>query len=71
MMTVAAIVVGLIPIMYGEGTGSEVMQRIAGPMIGGMISSLVLTLLVIPAIYYLWKSAGGARSRAQASQQEA
>ena len=56
MMTVAAIVVGLIPIMYGEGTGSEVMQRIAGPMIGGMLSSVVLTLLVIPAIYFLWKS---------------
>ncbi len=56
MMTVAAIVVGLVPIMYGEGTGSEVMQRIAGPMIGGMLSSLVLTLLVIPAIYFLWKS---------------
>lgn len=56
MMTVASIVVGLIPIMYGEGTGSEVMQRIAGPMIGGMISSLVLTLLVIPAIYFLWKT---------------
>ena len=56
MMTVAAIVVGLIPIMFGEGTGSEVMQRIAGPMIGGMLSSLVLTLLVIPAIYFLWKS---------------
>jgi Cu(I)/Ag(I) efflux system membrane protein CusA/SilA len=56
MMTVASIVVGLIPIMYGEGTGSEVMQRIAGPMIGGMLSSLVLTLLVIPAIYFIWKS---------------
>ena len=56
MMTVAAIVVGLIPIMFGSGTGSEVMQRIAGPMIGGMLSSLILTLLVIPAIYYLWKS---------------
>jgi len=56
MMTVAAIVVGLVPIMFGEGTGSEVMQRIAGPMIGGMLSSLVLTLLVIPAIYFIWKS---------------
>ncbi|MBL7000964.1 MAG: efflux RND transporter permease subunit, partial [Gammaproteobacteria bacterium] len=56
MMTVATVVVGLIPIMYGEGTGSEVMQRIAGPMIGGMISSVILTLLVIPAIYFLWKS---------------
>lgn len=56
VMTVAAIVVGLIPIMYSSGTGSEVMQRIAGPMIGGMLSSVVLTLLVIPAIYYMWKS---------------
>ncbi len=51
VMTVAAIVVGLIPIMYSSGTGSEVMQRIAGPMIGGMLSSVVLTLLVLPAIY--------------------
>ena len=56
VMTVAAIVVGLIPIMYSSGTGSEVMQRIAGPMIGGMLSSVVLTLLVIPAIYFMWKS---------------
>ena len=56
MMTVAAIIVGLVPIMTGEGTGSEVMQRIAGPMIGGMISSVILTLLVIPVIYFLWKS---------------
>ncbi len=56
VMTVAAIIVGLVPIMYSDGTGSEVMQRIAGPMIGGMLSSVVLTLLVIPAIYYLWKS---------------
>ncbi len=56
VMTVSAIIVGLIPIMYSSGTGSEVMQRIAGPMIGGMLSSVVLTLLVIPAIYFLWKS---------------
>jgi len=56
MMTVAAIIVGLIPIMFGEGTGSEVMQRIAGPMIGGMLSSVILTLLVIPVIFMLWKS---------------
>lgn len=56
MMTVAAIIAGLIPIMFGDGTGSEVMQRIAGPMIGGMLSSVVLTLLVIPVIFMLWKS---------------
>lgn len=71
MMTVAAIVVGLIPIMFGEGTGSEVMQRIAGPMIGGMKSSLVLTLLVIPAIYFLWKSSTRLQPRAPLTKQEA
>jgi Cu(I)/Ag(I) efflux system membrane protein CusA/SilA len=71
MMTFAAIVVGLIPIMLGEGTGSEVMQRIAGPMIGGMVSSLVLTLLVIPAIYFLWKSNTVMKPLLQLSQQEA
>lgn len=53
MMTVAAIIAGLIPIMFGDGTGSEVMQRIAAPMIGGMVSATLLVLLVIPAMYYL------------------
>ncbi len=56
MMTVVAIMAGLLPIMWSDGTGSEVMQRIAVPMIGGMISSTVLTLLVIPAIYALVKA---------------
>ena len=51
MMTVTAIMAGLVPILWSTGTGSEVMQRIAVPMIGGMVSSTVLTLLVIPAIY--------------------
>jgi copper/silver efflux system protein len=51
MMTVVAIMAGLLPIMWSTGTGSEVMQRIAVPMIGGMISSTILTLLVIPAVY--------------------
>ena len=55
MMTVAAIMAGLLPIMWSTGTGSEVMQRIAVPMIGGMISSTVLTLIVIPAVYGLIK----------------
>jgi Cu(I)/Ag(I) efflux system membrane protein CusA/SilA len=55
MMTVAAIMAGLAPIMWSHGTGSEVMQRIAAPMIGGMASSTVLTLLVIPAVYALVK----------------
>jgi len=55
MMTFTAIVAGLIPIMLGGGTGSEIMRRIAGPMIGGMITTLVLTLLLIPVIFYLWQ----------------
>jgi Cu(I)/Ag(I) efflux system membrane protein CusA/SilA len=55
MMTVTAIMAGLLPILWSEGTGSEVMQRIAVPMIGGMVSSTILTLLVIPAIYGLVK----------------
>lgn len=54
-MTVAVIIAGLIPIMLGQGTGSEVMQRIAAPMVGGMITAPLLSLFVIPAIYYLWK----------------
>ncbi|MEL7292904.1 MAG: efflux RND transporter permease subunit [Pseudomonadota bacterium] len=55
MMTVLTVIIGLIPIMQGSGTGSEVMQRIAAPMIGGMASAIVLTLLVLPAIFKLWK----------------
>jgi Cu(I)/Ag(I) efflux system membrane protein CusA/SilA len=53
MMTVVAIMAGLLPIMWSSGAGSEVMRRIAAPMVGGMISSTVLTLIVIPAIYAL------------------
>ncbi|HGY0992999.1 TPA: efflux RND transporter permease subunit [Aeromonas salmonicida subsp. pectinolytica] len=56
MMTVITIIAGLLPIMWSHGTGSEVMQRIAAPMIGGMVSALVLTLLVLPAAFYLWRS---------------
>ena len=55
MMTVVAIMGGLLPIMWSTGTGSEIMQRIAVPMIGGMISSTLLTLIVIPAIFGLVK----------------
>lgn len=55
MMTTASIVLGLLPILLGTGTGSEVMSRIAAPMVGGMVSALVLTLLVLPAVYLLWK----------------
>jgi Cu(I)/Ag(I) efflux system membrane protein CusA/SilA len=58
MMTVVAIMAGLLPIMWSTGTGSEVMRRIATPMVGGMISSTLLTLLVIPALYMLVKQTG-------------
>ncbi len=58
MMTVVAIMAGLLPIMWSAGTGSEVMRRIAAPMVGGMISSTILTLIVIPAIYALVKEMG-------------
>ncbi|MBK8117848.1 MAG: efflux RND transporter permease subunit [Sulfuritalea sp.] len=58
LMTVTAIMAGLLPIMWGTGTGSEVMSRIAAPMVGGMISSTILTLAVIPAIYALVKEWG-------------
>lgn len=54
-MTAAAIIVGLLPIMYGTGTGSEVMRRIAAPMVGGMVSAVLLTLLVLPTVYFLVK----------------
>jgi Cu(I)/Ag(I) efflux system membrane protein CusA/SilA len=76
MMTVVAIMAGLLPIMWGTGTGSEVMSRIAAPMVGGMISSTLLTLCVIPAIYALVKevplrrrAARAARSNAAAGEQ--
>jgi Cu(I)/Ag(I) efflux system membrane protein CusA/SilA len=55
MMTVTAIMAGLVPILWSQGTGADVMKRIAAPMVGGMITSTVLTLLVIPAIYSLWR----------------
>ena len=61
MMTVVAIMAGLLPILWSTGTGSEVMQRIAVPMIGGMVSSTVLTLIVIPAVYALIKGVGRVR----------
>ena len=55
MMTVVAIMAGLLPILWSEGAGSEVMRRIAVPMVGGMLSSTFLTLIVIPAIYIVVK----------------
>lgn len=57
-MTASTIIIGLLPILYGSGTGSEIMSRIAAPMIGGMLSAVLLTLLVVPVVYYLWKLRG-------------
>jgi copper/silver efflux system protein len=58
MMTVAAIIAGLLPILWGNGAGASVMKRIAAPMVGGMVSSTVLTLVMIPAVYLLWHGRG-------------
>ena len=66
MMTVTAIMAGLLPILWGSGTGSSVMRRIAAPMVGGMISSTVLTLVVIPAVYSLWREWQLVRARTTA-----
>jgi Cu(I)/Ag(I) efflux system membrane protein CusA/SilA len=69
MMTVTAIMGGLLPILWGSGAGGTIMRRIAAPMIGGMISSTALTLLVIPAIYALWKERELSRVSAHAIQE--
>jgi Cu(I)/Ag(I) efflux system membrane protein CusA/SilA len=58
LMTVITIMAGLLPVMFGTGTGSEVMRRIAAPMVGGMVSATVLTLIVIPSAFLLWHSRG-------------
>ena len=58
LMTVTTTMVGLLPILWGTEAGSQTMKRIAAPMVGGMVSSTILTLFVIPAIYYIWKSRG-------------
>ena len=70
IMTVAAIIAGLLPIMLGSGTGSEVMRRIAAPMVGGMVSATLLTLVVIPALFLLWQSrqSGAPKSEVRSSQ---
>ncbi len=70
MMTVTAIIAGLAPILWSTGTGADVMKRIAAPMVGGMVSSTVLTLVVIPAIFLLWRQ-GRLRRRPEAPVGEA
>src|ERR1700679_1210395 len=66
MMTMAAILFGLLPIMWSTGSGSEVMKRIAAPMIGGVVTSAILGLLLYPVLYVLWRSrhlSGGAKEK--------
>ena len=53
VMTAGATIIGLVPIMLGDGTGAEIMSRLAAPMVGGMVSAVLLTLLILPAIYFL------------------
>ncbi len=63
VMTVATIIIGLMPILWGHGTGASVMKRIAAPMVGGMVSATVLTLVVVPVIYYIWQGVAVSRNR--------
>ena len=58
MMTVMAILLGLLPIMWGHGAGADVMKRIAAPMVGGVVTSFVLELLIYPVIFTIWKWRG-------------
>jgi len=57
-MTFATMSIGLIPILWSTGTGSEIMKRIAAPMVGGIVTSFILELLVYPAVYLVWREAG-------------
>jgi Cu(I)/Ag(I) efflux system membrane protein CusA/SilA len=62
LMTASATIIGLLPVLFGGGTGSEVMSRLAAPMVGGMISAVLLTLLILPVLYLLWRRSQLARS---------
>ena len=70
MMTVTAIIAGLLPILWSHGAGADVMKRIAAPMVGGMVSSTLLTLIVIPAVYSLWKEREVRKGQAKATFEE-
>jgi Cu(I)/Ag(I) efflux system membrane protein CusA/SilA len=66
-MTVATLAIGLIPVMWATGTGSDVMKRIAAPIVGGVFTSFILELLVYPAIYQVWKWDFGLKKRLRAA----
>jgi Cu(I)/Ag(I) efflux system membrane protein CusA/SilA len=61
MMTVMAMTMGLLPLLWSHGTGADVMKRIAAPMVGGLVTSTILTLVIIPVVYAIWKGRGLAR----------
>jgi Cu(I)/Ag(I) efflux system membrane protein CusA/SilA len=58
MMTVTVNIAGLLPLFWGHGAGADTMRRIAAPLIGGMVSATILTMIVIPTIYAVWKGRG-------------
>jgi Cu(I)/Ag(I) efflux system membrane protein CusA/SilA len=58
MMTVMAMIMGLLPLMWSHGTGADLMKRVAAPMVGGLVTSTILTLIIIPAIYEIWRGRG-------------
>jgi Cu(I)/Ag(I) efflux system membrane protein CusA/SilA len=62
-MTVTANIFGLVPVMWSTGTGADVMKRIAAPLMGGLTSSMVLTLVVLPAVYVIWKGDWGMKRK--------
>ena len=66
MMTALAILMGLLPILWSSGTGSDVMKRIAAPMVGGIVTSFLLELLIYPAVYVLWREWGELRASIRA-----
>jgi Cu(I)/Ag(I) efflux system membrane protein CusA/SilA len=61
MMTVMTMILGLLPLLWSHGTGADVMKRIAAPMVGGLVTSTILTLVIIPVVYAIWKGRGLAR----------
>ena len=70
IMTVATTLIGLLPVMYGSGAGSQIMKRIAAPMVGGLVSSTAMTLIIIPVVYHFWKSRTLAKEMKEKRNQE-
>jgi Cu(I)/Ag(I) efflux system membrane protein CusA/SilA len=67
LMTVATMIIGLVPVLWSTGTGADVMKRIAAPMVGGLVTSFLLELTVYPAVFAIWKGRGFSANRAEVS----